>query len=313
MSQTSRDATLGASVEPTKGTGLEARIDRLESLLLSVAANEKRPIRIETSDPPLKPPLPDPSDLHDVPTEQDHDQDSMDELSSTLGLMKVDESGRTHYLGASHWVSVGLREIAEFRNFMHQNVCGLEEEAIENHHFKVENVIDAPSLFKGTGSTVTQEEVLSFVPPRLIADGLVTRFFESQNPTTVLLHQPTFSREYIAFWDDPQKVDFAWLSLLFAIFRVAEVEKEVDDFSSDMDADHFDLLKAFKRLTIQCLVAANYAWAATTTTLKSMLFYLESDLILSQDHTTATEIDLALRVVIRLAMRMGLHRVSEFI
>ena len=230
----------------------------------------------------------------------------IDEVSRKLGIMKVsDDQEKTRYLGASHWVTVGLSEIADFRTYLRQNLREIEGEAFQHLALTAEDSANTISLFKGTMPPVSKEEVLSWIPPRVIADELITRYMESHNPTTVLLHQPTFRHEYAEFWLDPSKATFAWLALLFSIFRVAELRRELDDFTSELGEDHLDLVTVYRRLTIQCLTASDYT-SPTYLTLKTMLFYIECEVYSSQD--SAMEISCVLSVAIRLAMQMGIHR-----
>ncbi|KAI4147640.1 MAG: hypothetical protein LQ340_005466 [Diploschistes diacapsis] len=230
----------------------------------------------------------------------------IDDVSRVLGIMKVEnDQDRSHYLGASHWVAVGLNEIADFRTYLSENHREIEFEALEKRRLLAATPANSMSLLRGTAPNVSKDEVISWIPPRLIADELVTRFFESHNPTAPLTHRPSFYQEYSEFWLNPSKTTFAWLAVFFAIFRIAEAQKETNEISTDISPDHFDLIALYKRLTIQCLIAADYT-NPTMLILKAMLLYLESEWLTSQD--SKIEISLVLGLAIRLAMSMGIHR-----
>ena len=273
---------------------------------MTVAANENVSAQLQANGNGLgQQSPPNASILQGVERPNTHGQ-MIDEVSRKLGIMKVsDNQEKTHYLGASHWVTIGLSEIADFRTYLRQNLRELEGEAFENLALTAADSVNTISLFKGTMPPVSKEEVLSWIPPRVIADELVTRYMESHNPTTVLLHQSTFRQEYAGFWLDPSKATYAWLALLFSVFRLAEVRRELDDFTSELGGDHSHLIAVYRRLTIQCLTASDYT-SPSYLTLKTMLFYIECEVYASQD--SAMEISCVLSVAIRLAMQMGIHR-----
>lgn len=64
----------------------------------------------------------------------------------------------------------------------------------------------------------------------------------------------------------------------------------------------------YKRGLIECLVAAGYT-SPVTYTLEALMLYILADWMISQD--AGIEISLVLGIVIRLAMRMGMHRDSS--
>ena len=295
------------STEPAQGNVLEARIDRLESLLMSVAANEKVSVQTQLDGHGQRPS----ARRRNVKSPsggdpKDSDAFVIDEVSRALGLMRVyDDQERSHYIGASHWVTIGLSEIAEFRTYLRENHKEIEREAFEHRDLMAATPQNTTSLLKGTTPPASKEEILSWIPPRIIADELISRYFEMNNPTMVLLHQPTFRQEYAEFWADPSKATFDWLGLIFSLFRIAELQKELADFSSDLTADHFDLVAMYRRLTIQCLAASDYT-NPTTNVMKTMLFYIECEMYSTQDG--GIEISCVLGIAIRLAMKMGLHR-----
>ena len=284
---------------------------------MTVAANEKQPVHLEQQNGQTQKQqqqqqqqqqLPSSSrkaKSHDEVDDEPFKRHMIDDATRALGVMKVDDQESTHYLGASHWVAVGLSEIAEFRTFLRDNVEELECEAREKRNLLSTTPINSMSLLRGTAPPISKDEVLSWVPPRLIADDLVTRYFELNNPTSVVIHKATFYQEYAEFWLNPSQASYTWLAYFFSMLRIAEVRKETDDISTDLSPDHFDLVALYKRLTIQCLVVTDYT-KATTYTLRAFLFYLEAEWLVSQDSTI--EISIVIGMIVRLAMHMGIHR-----
>ena len=83
--------------------------------------------------------------------------------------MKFDSLGTANYVGSSHWAAI-LDSIAELReHFEH-------EEEIRNT--TIHNPVDSswPQLLYGC-QQATELEILSSIPPRRVADRLVSRYF----------------------------------------------------------------------------------------------------------------------------------------
>ena len=278
---------------------------------MSVAANEEDPARSDARDenaprPLFGAPRKGKLVLHGVEVE-DFQGHMIDDATRALGIMKVSDVDpeKSHYLGASHWVAVGLKEISEFRTYLRDNHKELESEALIKHQIQAMAPVNTLSLLKGAAPPISKEEVLSWVPPRIIADELLLRYFESDHPSCILVHKPTFLNDYAAFWLEPSKTTFHWLALFFSMMRVSEVMRESSDLESDPKPDYLDLVTLYKRLTIQCLIAADFT-NPTINTLRALLLYLESEWLTSQD--SSIEISLVLGLGVRLAMSMGIHR-----
>lgn len=114
----------------------------------------------------------------------------IDQLSTAFGVMRVDP-GQTIYLGGAHWVSIMsevslqtiywhawliIEKIREFRNYFDSNHEELEHVALENRA-SAKGPEKSSSLLLGTSAPKTLEELISYIPPRTIADELVTRCF----------------------------------------------------------------------------------------------------------------------------------------
>lgn len=67
------------------------------------------------------------------------------------------------------------------------------------------------------GPRMSFQEILDTLPPRPCCDYLVSHFFTNIAALFPILHGPTFQKQYIAFMEQPQDVDLAWLALLFAL------------------------------------------------------------------------------------------------
>lgn len=79
-------------------------------------------------------------------------------------------------------------------------------------------------------------------------------------------------------------------------------------FEAEQPLIHQNSSTRYRQLTIQCLLASNYA-NPTKYTIETLMLHSEAEWMESQD--AIIEISLVLGMTIRLAMRMGLHRDSK--
>lgn len=83
-------------------------------------------------------------------------------------------------------------------------------------------------VIQGVSSLFSKDELLTFLPPKQGVDSLVATWFNASEPLKLIIHAPTFQRDYHAFWLDPFGVPSAWLALLFAICGIgAEISGQL--------------------------------------------------------------------------------------
>jgi hypothetical protein len=170
------------------------RIERLEQLVMSAMSNQPQQAQApnEISQFNVAPSGSDSTGLGNANESQKIESDpEIDELSTAFGVMKVDP-GKTIYLGGAHWVSIMsevsltphiLRtwlideKIHEFRDYLDFNHEELEHTALENRA-STKGPGKSSSLLLGTSRPKGLQELLSYMPPRPIADELVTRCFD---------------------------------------------------------------------------------------------------------------------------------------
>lgn len=62
---------------------------------------------------------------------------------------------------------------------------------------------------QGVSALFTKQELLGFLPPKEEVDRLLVKWFTASEPLKLILHVPTFQREYQAFWRDADGVSSA--------------------------------------------------------------------------------------------------------
>ncbi|KFY02436.1 hypothetical protein O988_02165 [Pseudogymnoascus sp. VKM F-3808] len=265
---------------------LTTRINKLEAILRSVMGSKDQTPQSDDSS---------------------HVEDQeFDGITESLGAMKVDKSNNTEYLGSSHWVSI-LAEIDEIRTFFVSNHEDYERNALMYKERSWE-AKGRSGLLRGTGPKVSQEELVVQLPPKAIVDILVDRYFSVYAWTMPIIHEPTFRKEYAAYWDDPSQRPIVWLGLLFAMLHLAELSYGDSTEMPPVLADALRTPWEFGKRTVECLIAADYT-NPVHYTIETLMLYIEVEWMTAQD--TGMEGYLVLGVTIRLAMRAGIHRNAD--
>ena len=168
-----------------------------------------------------------------------------------------------------------------------------------------------PELLFGGYDHVQKQEILAAIPPRPLVDRLIAKFFNSVEIAPVILHSPTFLKEYELFWDHPQETSFIWLGLLFGMMCLAVLYQQLTPDESSQtphtqpNADPKLLIRTYRQKISQCLVLGRYTDGAPYT-VETLLLYLHIEYLQSED--TQAGVWVILGMIARLALRMGYHR-----
>lgn len=142
-----------------------------------------------------------------------------------------------------------------------------------------------------------------------MANRLISRYFDSENPATHILHRPTFVKQYDRHWQNPQESSVAWLGMCFAMMclalqsyhRAGEEPPEYRDKSWQVSLSYLEW-------TTHCMVHVDYTQPVNFM-IETLCFYLQAEHARSRD--TETSVWILSAIIMRLAMRMGLHRDSK--
>lgn len=156
-------------------------------------------------------------------------------------------------------------------------------------------------------STGTITEMLSYLPPRLVTDRLIARFFAGKEPAWLIFHIPSFLREYENFWKDPTQASLSYIGLLFLMISHAALfclrggeETMPGNLGTPMQ-----MSDAFRVRGAQCLALDDYTKPGRHKA-EGLLLYFGSEYLRQSD--TALGLSVLLSIIIRLAMHMGFHR-----
>ncbi|RAH43440.1 Zn(II)2Cys6 transcription factor [Aspergillus brunneoviolaceus CBS 621.78] len=215
------------------------------------------------------------------------------------GTILIEKDG-TNYHNPTHWQAV-LDEIAEVKEFlqMHENTS-LEEVEEED----VVPAVSGPVLLFGNSISSTISELLAALPVRSMADRLISAYLNSKESPLVLIHTPTFTREYTAFWKNPQSASISWLAYLYTILSAAA---GLHLFTTAGRAEgHFaEAFDEYFRLASQCLTMAEYTRPGRYK-LETLILSICCEILRSTDTHVGPSV--LLGVATRLAIHSGYHR-----
>ncbi|KAL1989020.1 hypothetical protein VTN96DRAFT_5783 [Rasamsonia emersonii] len=291
---------------------MQNRIDRLESLVLSLMTNGAQSAGPAAAMAAI-------SGNNDSVVSgrnsQDRDQDDdgadgqdeseTEQVTKSFGVMKVDNN-KSFYISDAHWAAV-LNDIAEVRQYFANTKKQYEEQAQKIKASRPEP--DPSTLLFGSMKPASKAEIMASFPSRYTTDMLIARYFNTYSPGTHILHVPTFQKEYSEHWKDPSKTCIVWIGLLFAMMRLAMLSYYQDgDEPPEFRGKSLDMARNFRNLVAQCLILADYT-KPYPYLIETLILHLHADY--SQTKEADVSVWILIGVIARLAMRMGYHRDSK--
>ncbi|KAJ1707967.1 hypothetical protein NYO67_9904 [Aspergillus flavus] len=205
------------------------------------------------------------------------------------------ESG-TRFVNSAHWQTI-----------MKDATKQLENQNIADHSSGEEYLQTgphAPVLLSGLSRNVDMRDLVASLPTRQLADKLVLRCLESDEPALMFIHPPTFQCQYRKFWQSPCAVSPAWLALLYGVLSCgAWIEKTMNPVMVESE-----LPDLFHYLREKCAVsiAKSDLTAPGCYKVEAALMYMGIEYLGSNNSKTGVSI--LLGIISRLAIMMGYHR-----
>ncbi|KAI8964657.1 fungal-specific transcription factor domain-containing protein [Daldinia sp. FL1419] len=279
----------------TRGQQARRRVARLENLVIEMVQNSRQP---SSNGETLNVALGD---------------DGLQHLDGNV----VDDMGKLSladnhaiYTGSSHWVTI-LDDIRHLKNELPEEY----PEEYSDSNVSLEPPLFDTGLMQGSPSTsrsilnsapsLPREQIVAMMPPRRVVDRHVSRFFNDYEMGPFLLHRNTFLTEYEAFWDNPSTTPIMWIGLLFSgnISAFLQQQDVVPHGLSITQAQN--TLEIYRSLTTHCLTTGNYLRPGKYTIETLMLYYFVERNV---NIDTSVSNWILIGVIIRIALRMGLHR-----
>ncbi|EAS33271.3 C6 transcription factor [Coccidioides immitis RS] len=294
---------------------MQSRIDRLESLVLSLMRNGSQstgaaPVREGRSGDPGF------SSLHDrhrsglsgddrEATARDEESDT-EQVTKSFGIMKVDaQNQKSYYVSEAHWTSI-LNDIVEVKNFWSTHKKQIEEQMEKVRAANSEQDLPSSALIFGAMKPSNKAEIMSSFPSKYTTDILVARYFNTYDPSIHLIHAPTFKKEYARHWQDPSNTSIVWIGMVFAMMRLAVLSYHRDeDEPPEFREKSLDIAGSYQSSMAQCLILADYT-KPHRYVLEALVLHLQGEY--SQTSDAQVSLWVLVGIIVRLAMRMGYHR-----
>ena len=294
---------------------MQNRIDRLESLVLSLMTNGAQSAGpaaaaralsyTDTSNSSHNPHNIDGEDDDMVKDETEDGDSETDQVVKSLGILKVDNN-KSMYFGEAHWAAI-LNDIAEVRNYFTEHKKQYDEQLVKvEASRKRDGFAQGPAFLFGGRHVPQFSELLTSLPPREVVDKLVSRYWNEYDPAIHILHSPSWRRLYEKHWRDPTKTDAVWLGQLFAIMCLAMHSfHRAGDEPAEYRGKTLDLASEYRALTAQCLLLADFT-KPVTHMIETLILHLHGEYARSREAEVGVWV--LVGMIARLAMRMGFHR-----
>ena len=307
---------------------MQNRIDRLESLVLSLMTNGPQSAgpaaataAISAAGPVTGSSVSGSSagfpldvDGDDVIKEeiggQQQEDNEIDQVARSIGVMKVDNN-KAVFMSEAHWYSI-LAEISEVKNWFADHKKQYEENLRRIKASYPDDERTGTSFLFITEKPSSKEEILRQFPPKNTCDTLIARFFNTYNydPAFHIIHGPTFQKQYDQHWMNPSETPVIWLGMAIAMMVIAlQSFQRTGEEPPEYQGRVWQMLKDYRRLTAQSLALAD-PMQPISYMLETLILYTLGEFGRSRDAETVVLVGVS--VIVRLASRMGYHRDSKY-
>ncbi|KAF7925206.1 hypothetical protein BELL_0270g00050 [Botrytis elliptica] len=268
------DALLpGLSTLQPEQEDMRARINRLESSILSVISREKK--------------------------------NNISPLPLSLGENNDDHAGQAGGQKSSvdtkstHWDSI-LHDLGEMKD------AWIDEHDRFETSLPPATASYRPSLSGSLTEPPDRASILASLPSRKEADKLIERFFESYNPSIPACFANSLDKQIKSFWEVPQKARIVWIGLYFSTMCLAlQSYARNNDIPPEYQDTLATVIDLYRIRTAQCLITADVT-RPVYLIIETMLCYAFIEYAYERDGDMGTW--LLSGNIMRLALQQGYHR-----
>ncbi|KAK3314193.1 fungal-specific transcription factor domain-containing protein [Apodospora peruviana] len=271
---------------PTSESAMQARLKHLEHLV-QVLKSQKRDNAdaagaregLTADDEPLPPPCKD--------------------IGKTAGFM-VDA---VRYVDGTNWESI-LDDITILTKDLKASVS--EDTPEDGDYIVKQHPGQGPVLLMGGFPYATVLEMFAHLPPRMICDRLVARFFEIKEPGWMIFHIPSFLRAYDKFWADPASQSYTCVALLYIMMAhgALHCRGANEDVPGNLGPP-LEVFETFKFRGAHCLALDDYTKPGKYK-VETLILYFGCEYL--QQNYTVLGTSVLFSMIVRLALHMGMHR-----
>ncbi|KAF5634061.1 transcriptional regulatory [Fusarium tjaetaba] len=208
------------------------------------------------------------------------------------------------YTGSSHWATI-LEDIQQLRDELADDGSDIASEGSSPFASGLIHQSQAPRIsLLANVSCLPVDQILALVPPHKIVDRYISQYFNTFD--SLIIHRGKFLAEYASFWVNPSAVSIIWVGFLFSVMSMAVSLQKKEAGMHGLSASELQAtLDTYRTLTIHCLVAGDYL-RSSAHTVETLLLHFAVDQEADADANIGNWV--LMGVIIRIAMRMGLHR-----
>ncbi|KAF2705072.1 hypothetical protein K504DRAFT_449120 [Pleomassaria siparia CBS 279.74] len=315
-------ATPGSRKKSTNSTGsatspddMQNRIDRLEGLVLSLMTNGSQSAGPAAAHAAIANSMANGSADHpyeltnepeSIKEEDEGDDSEVEQVAKSIGVMKMDNN-RAVFASEAHWYAI-LGEISEVKNYFNEHKKQYEDQLKRYKANHKDDYSPGTAFLFGQQKPTSHAEILSQFPPKPTADILVSRYFNTYDPGIHIIHGPSFQQQYDKHWLNPSETPVIWLGLVFGMMCIAlQSYSRAGDEPPEYRGKSWEMSGEYRSLTAQCLVMADITQPIADM-LETLILHVYADYARSRDAEAGIMISTS--IIVRLAMRMGLHRDS---
>ncbi|KAF2751052.1 hypothetical protein M011DRAFT_492363 [Sporormia fimetaria CBS 119925] len=294
---------------------MQSRIDRLEGLVISLMNNGPQGVGPAAAQAAIANSVNGSSDgprnsVSDGPEsimEEEGEESEVEQVAKSIGVMKMDNN-RTMFASEAHWFAI-LGEISEVKNYFNDHKKQFEDQYKKYKATQPQEPSPGTAFLFGAQQPTSEAELRARFPPKSTADLLVTRYFNTYDPGIHIIHGPTFQKQYDRHWGNPNESPIIWLGLVYAMMCIAlQSYSRAGDEPPEYKGKSWEMSSVYRNLTAQCLIAADITQPLEHM-LETLVLHVFADYDRSRDAETGIMVSTG--IIVRLAMRMGLHRDSK--
>ncbi|KAK0713694.1 fungal-specific transcription factor domain-containing protein [Lasiosphaeria miniovina] len=227
-------------------------------------------------------------------------------LKETAGLVTEDQ----RYIDNANWEAI-LDHITTLTSDLHtfdDIPDDIPDDTRTRHFIPYDYASSAkgPVLFSGVFPRATVAQMAFHLPPRPVADRLISALFETKEPSWVIFHVPSFLRDYNRLWENPSKRTYASLALHFSAFSLASlyILGRGEEMPGNLGPARA-VFESFKAHAAHCLALSDYTKPGCYK-IEALIMLFGCEFVGYPDAVVGSS--MLLTITIRLAMHMGMHR-----
>ncbi|KAJ5291743.1 fungal-specific transcription factor domain-containing protein [Penicillium angulare] len=220
--------------------------------------------------------------------------------------LSITDSGDV-YIGSSHWATI-LEDIQNLKDEFAEDPSddATTRQSTPYETASIHGSLSARLSLLNSGISLSRDQIMTMIPVRKVVDRHISRFFNTFDLAPVILHRRKFLAEYANFWANPSSVPTMWIGLLFSIMSMSAFLQQQNSEAFGLPIDETQaMLESYRTLTIHCLVSVNYLQPSRHT-IETLILHFAVDQNVNIDADIGNW--LLIGVVVRIALRMGLHR-----